>query len=192
MLLPWLLKYSSFFITGIVTFVVTWLVDKFITRRALLIYYTSHQQYVTLTPTQGQAPLPPIGSFTLFLWNQGKAPAKEVFVGHYWLPAHNVYPDIPRTIDDLPGGGKAIHFSTVPPKTLISISYLHFGVHPLEQILSYVGSEEGGAKRVPVLLQRLWPGWWNKTVVAIFLVGLWTLLTAILNLIELLWRIYYK
>src|SRR5947209_581901 len=69
MFLRWLLKYSSFFITGIVTFVVTWLVDRFITRRAALIFYTSHQQYVTLIPAQGQPPMQPIGTFTLFLWN---------------------------------------------------------------------------------------------------------------------------
>lgn len=192
MFLPWLLKYSSFFITGAVTFVVTYLVDKFITKRAVLICYTSHQQYVTIPPASGQQPLQPIGTFTLFLWNQGKAPAREVHVGHFWLPAHNVYPDIPRETNNTPGGGKAIRFPLVPPKTLISISYLHFGISPVEQIISYIGSEEGGAKRVPVLLQRIWPGWWNKSVVVIFFMGVWTVLTALLNLIQLLWRLYYK
>jgi hypothetical protein len=192
MFLPWLLKYSSFFITGVVTFAVTWLADRFIARRAALICYTSHQQYVTLVPAKGQPPIQPIGTFTLFLWNQGKAPSKEVHVGHYWLPAHNVYPDIPRTFEKLPGGGVAIRFATIPPKVLISISYLHFGVQPMEQILSYIGSEEGAAKRVPVLLQRIWPAWWNKSVIAIFFLGFWTLLTGILSLIQLLRRFYYK
>ena len=192
MLLTWLLKYSSFFLTGVVTFVVTWLADRLISKRASLVCYTSHQQYVKLPPVQGQAPLQPIGTFTLFLWNQGKAPSKDVHVGHYVLPAHNVHPDIPREIIDTPSGGKAIRFSILPPRTLVSISYLHFGVIPEAQIIGYISSEEGTARRIPVLLQRVWPGWWNKTAVAIFFVGVWAVITAILNVIELLWRVYYK
>jgi len=97
MFVAWFLKYSSFFVTAVLSFVVAYLVDRFITRRPHLICYTSHQQLVTL-PVPPNQPAPaqpqPIDTFTLFLWNQGKAPAKDVHVGHYWLPALNVYPDI--------------------------------------------------------------------------------------------------
>ena len=152
MFLAWLLKYSSFLITGVVSLLVGWLLDRLTTKTARLIYYTSHTQWVALPPQQGQPPLQPIGTFTLFLWNQGKAPSKEVHIGHFWLPANNVYPDIPRQVNATPGGGVAMRFPIVPPRTLISISYLYFGSSTVDQIVSYVGSEDAiAAECLPVL-----------------------------------------
>lgn len=187
-----MLKYSSFFVTGAVSILAGYILHKLTTRTASVVYYTSHPQWVTLAPLQGQPPIQPIGTFTLFLLNQGRAAAKEVHVGHFWLPANNVYPDIPREIVDTPGGGKAIRFPVIPPKTLISISYLFFGPIPIEQIISYVGWEEGTAKRIPVMLQRIWPGWFNKTLLAFLIAGLWVAVNLLLTLIRFLARSYWK
>lgn len=198
MFFAWFLKYSSFFLTGVVSFVVALLIDRFVTRRPQLVYYTSHQQYVTLPPLPNQpllqkpSPSQTIGTFTLFLLNQGKAPAKDVHVGQFFLPAFNVYPDIPRETVDTPGGGKAIRFPVVPPRVLISISYLHFVPATIEQIVSYVGSEDGAAKRIPVMLQRIWPNWFNRSVVALFFLGLWTMLTLLVEIVGFLWRTFYR
>jgi hypothetical protein len=187
----WLLKYSSFFITGVVSLIVGYILHRLTTRRADLIYYTSHVQWVTL-PAQGGAPaVGPVGTFTLFLWNPGKAPAKEVHVGHFLLPGNNVFPDIPREIIQTPGGGWAIRFPVVPPKAVVSISYLFFGVLTVEQIVSYVGWEGGSAKRIPVMLQRIWPKWYIAILWVIFIAGLWVLANALLSLIKLLWAVYY-
>jgi hypothetical protein len=90
-----------------------------------------------------------------------------------------------------PGGGKAIRFALIPPKTVISISYLFFGVMSLEQIISYVGWEGGGAKKIPVLLQRVWPRWYLTTLWVVFLAGLWVLVNALVSLIQFLWLVYY-
>lgn len=190
--IAWLLKYSSFIITGVVSLSVGWLLDRLTTKNAKLIYYTSHPQWVALPPQQGQQPLQPIGTFTLFLWNQGKAPSKEVHVGHFWLPANNVYPDIPRELNKTPGGGLAMRFPIIPPRTLISISYLYFGPSNVEQVISYIGSEDGAGKRIPVMLQRIWPKYFQTTVITVFFLGIWTLLNITLSLIELLWKAYYK
>jgi hypothetical protein len=189
---PWLLRYSSFFITGIVSLIVGYVLHRLTTNRSDLMSYNSHVQWVSLAPAEeGQPPIGPVGTFTLFLWNPGKAPAREVHVGHYFIPANNVWPDIPREIAQTPGGGRAIRFPLVPPKTLISISYLFFGVHNVDQIISYVGWEQGSAKRIPVMLQRIWPKWYTSVLIAVFLVGVWTLLNITLSLIEYLWRAYY-
>jgi hypothetical protein len=188
----WLLKYSSFWLTGIVALIVGYVLDRLTTRRADLVYYTSHIQWITLPPpTPNAAPVGPIGTFTLFLWNAGKAPARDVHVGHYLLPGNNVFPDIPRETVATPGGGKAIRFALIPPKTVISISYLFFGVMSLEQIISYVGWEGGGAKKIPVLLQRVWPRWYLTTLWVVFLAGLWVLVNALVSLIQFLWLVYY-
>lgn len=187
----WFLKYSSFFITGAVSLVVGWLLHLITTRRAELVHHLSHQQWVTLQPQQNQPPAH-IGTVTLFLFNQGKAAAKEVHVGHSTLPAHNVYPDIPREIVTLPSGGHAIRFATFPAKTLVSISYLFFAPLTIEQFLSYVGSEDGMSKRIPVMLQRVWPRWWIRFGQVLFFAGLWVLVNATWTLVAFLWRTYYR
>jgi hypothetical protein len=187
----WMLKYSSFLITGVVSLIVGWLLDRLSTKTAKLIAYTSHPQWVTLAPNPGQDPIQPIGTFTLFLWNQGRAPARDVHVGHYLLPASNVFPDIPRQIIETPGGGRAIVFPMVPPKTLVTISYLYFGPGVAKEFISYVSSEEGSAKWIPVMLQRIWPKSYLSSIWVVFIIGVWTVLNIILSLIELLWRFYY-
>jgi hypothetical protein len=191
MFIAWFLRYSSFFVTGIVSLAVGYILHRLTSTSADLIYYTSHVQWVPLPVQPDQPPVGPIGTFTLFLWNPGRAPAKEVHIGHYFIPANNVFPDIPREIVPTPGGGQALRFSIVPPKTTISISYLFFGVFTIEQIISYVGWEGGIAKRLPVILQRIWPKWYRVALIAVFIVGVWTCLNIILNLIALLWRLYY-
>ena len=194
----WLLKYSSFFITGAVTFAGSWLLWRFTTRFPDLIYYTSHQQLVTLQPPQAQPgqPQPPaIGvlTFTLFLSNKGKAPARNVHVGHFLPapPAHDVYPDIPRAVVNTPGGGSAIRFDVFPAKTLVTISYLYFGPLGAQNIISYVGSEEGAAKQIPAMLQRIWPQWWINVLRVLVILGLWVAVNAAWSLIRFLWLTYY-
>ncbi len=187
----WLLKYSSFLVTGVVSFIVGVLLHRLTTKSAHLIYYTSNPQWVPIPPPQGQPPIAPIGTFALFLWNQGKAPARNVHIGHFWLPANSVYPDIPREIVNTPGGGVAIRFPIVPPRTLATISYLFFGVFTLENILSYVGSEDGPAKHVPVMLQRIFPKWVLAVIQILFFAGLWVAINALWSLIKVLWTVYY-
>jgi hypothetical protein len=189
---PWLLKYSPLFITGAVSAFLAWLLQRLTARHSELVYYTSQPTWVRLPPPPGQQVIEPIGTFTLFLLNQGKAPAREVHVGHYWLPANNVFPDIPREVVDTPGGGRAIRFAVLPPKTLVGISYLFFGLHTVQNILSYVGSEEGAGKAIPVVLQRVWPPWILRILQVLLLAGLWVAVNATWSLIKLLWIVYYN
>lgn len=190
----WLLKYSSFLVTGAVTFVVSYLIWFFTTKRVSLIYYLSHTQFVSLPPISTHPQGVTLGTSTLFLQNQGNAPAKNVQIGHFNapLPFHNVFPDIPRNIVSLPGGGTALHFPIIPPKTLIMISYL---LPPpavsLEQIISYVMSEDGNAISIPVMLQRILPEWVNRMVALLLLAGLWVAINVAWSLIRFLWVYYH-
>lgn len=188
----WLLKYSSFLLTGVVSFIVGYVLYRLTNKRSDLISYTSHLQWVTIPAQQGQAPNPPIGTFTLFLWNAGKAPAKDVQIGHYWLPASNVYPDLSRHVSQTPGGSSVLKFDSIPPKTLVSISYLFYGVFTVDQIISYVNWEQGTAKKIPVRLQRVFPKWVNAIVGALLFAGLWVAVNATASLVRFLWLIYYK
>ena len=190
----WLLKYSSLLLTGTASILVGYILHWLITEKPDLISYASQPQWVPPpAPAQpGAGPLQPIGTFTLFLFNQGRAPAKDVHVGHYFLPAHNVFPDIPREQITTPGGGTAIRFSVLPPRVLISISYLFFGVFGVSQIVSYVGSEAGAAKHVPVVLQRVWPNWMTRTAWVLLVAGAWVAVNAVVSLIRFLFVVYFK
>lgn len=188
----WLLKYSSLLVTGVVSFIVGYALYRVTTRRSDLIYYTSPPQWVTLPPQQGQPPPPPpIGTFTLFLWNAGNAPARDVQVGHYWLPANNVYPDLPRQAAPTTGGGMTMTFASIPPKTLVSMSYLFYGIFTVEQIISYVNWEQGTAKKIPVMLLRIYPPWVIAIVRALMIAGAWVAINAVWSLVKFLWSVYY-
>jgi hypothetical protein len=133
-----------------------------------------------------------IGTFTLFLWNAGKASAREVLVGHFGQPPpHSVYPDLPRNTVNTPGGGAVVRFQTIPARTLVSITYLLWGVQVRQQTISYVTSESGQAKTIPVMLQRIWPKWYTTLCVVLFFVGMWVVLNALISLIGFLWVTYY-
>lgn len=82
-------------------------------------------------------------------------------------------------------------FPTIPPKTLVTVSYLFVGIFTAEQIVSYVTSDDGNAKRIPVMLQRIWPKWWQRTLWVLVIAGLWVLINLIVSLIKFLWLYYH-
>ncbi len=146
LLWPWLLKYSSLLMTGAITFVVSYILHRVNTKRSALIFYTSHLQFVPLPnpplPVPGQAQAIQqapnmVGTFTLFIYNDGKATAKNVQVGHFVQPfVHSVFPDIPRIDGKTPGGGWLMRLEFIPPKTMVTITYLTNGIFNVDQVLS--------------------------------------------------------
>jgi len=193
MLWAWLLKYSFLLVTATLTVVGTLIVHWLTQRWPQLYFYITNVQWVQLpSPPAEQVPAntpTALGTGTLFLNNQGKAPARNVLVGHFaQIPAHNVWPNLPRNTITLQGGAQAIQFPVIPPKTLITISYLVFPpVTTVEQIVAYVTADEGAAKRIPVIIQRQFPGWVIKLVGALTFAGLWVAINAVFALIRFLW-----
>jgi hypothetical protein len=200
----WLLKYSSFLITGLVSLGVGWLLNRLTSKWSDLVYYTGPMQAVQVPiPPQASAspadgpppaapPVQPVSILTVFLWNQGRAPARDVYVGHTYMPLHTVSPDLPRNVEALPGGGEALRFPVLPPKVVVTISYLVVGQVPPPSIVQYVGSEDGPAKHVPVMLQRVWPAWVNRVAMLLMLLGVWVAVNLAWSVIRLLWTAYYS
>jgi hypothetical protein len=79
----------------------------------------------------------------------------------------------------------------IPPKTAVNVSYLFFGVFTVDQIISYVGWEDGTAKKIPVMLQRIWPKWLTTFVQILLIAGMWVAVNAAWSLIKFLWLVYY-
>jgi hypothetical protein len=92
----------------------------------------------------------------------------------------------------MPGGGVAIRFPTIPARTLATISYLIFPPTTLDTILAYVGSDDGPAKRIPVMLQRIWPQWYLRMLFVLLIAGIWVALNFVIVLVKFLWTVYYS
>lgn len=138
-------------------------------------YIASHK---LSTKEEGQEPTI-IHTHSLIIRNSGRKAAKNVRLGHHFLPDFNVFPDIEYSINNLPGGGKEIIFPTLTQKKEITISYLYFPPITWENINTHIESDEGPAKVVQVLLQ--------PQVNPILLRGIWFLI--ITGLISLVYSI---
>jgi hypothetical protein len=129
------------------------LINRFIENREKLITHLGYIASHKLAPKEeGQEPAT-VNTHSVILRNSGNKAAKNVRVGHNYLPDFNVYPDIEYSVNDLPGGGKELLFPTLTPKKEITISYLYFPPDTWAGINTHIESDEGKAKSVHVLLQ---------------------------------------
>lgn len=92
-----------------------------------------------------------IGTHAVVVRNSGKLTAKNVRLGHQFLPNYTIYPNTKYEITDLPGGGKEIYFPVLVPNEQITISYLYFAPINYSNINTYVKSDEGLAKVIKVI-----------------------------------------
>jgi hypothetical protein len=58
------------------------------------------------------------------------------------------------------------------PGEEITVSYLYFPPVTVAQVNAGIRSNEGFARQIPVLLQRVYPMWFNRMGVALMLIGL--------------------
>ena len=128
-------------------------INRFLENREKLITHLGYIASHKLAPKEdGQEPTT-VNTRSVILRNSGNKAAKNVRMGHNFLPDFNVYPDIEYSVNDLPGGGKELFFPTLTPKKEITISYLYFPPDTWEGINTHIESDEGKAKAVHVLLQ---------------------------------------
>ena len=76
----------------------------------------------------------------------------------------------------MPDGSKDIVIPTMVPGKELTISYLYFPPVVYADINAGIESDEGIAKQIPVLLQRIYPKWFNTLVSVLLLIGLTTVL----------------
>ncbi len=157
----------------IALFVGVWINRRF-ESRPNLITYTSHVSAFTYTPLGGQQIQ--INIHSVVIKNTGHRPATNVHVSHFQLPDFNIWPHIPFTIEDLPGGGRDIVIPTLVPNQEITISYLYFPPLTADQVHAGLWCDQGLARGIPVLLTQQYPKWWNYTVLVLVLIGIITVL----------------
>jgi hypothetical protein len=97
---------------------------------------------------------------SLVISNNGRASAKNLRVGHVILPEHFfVSPKVDYEIKAIPDSGSDMVFPILRPNETVTVSYLYFQRVGANQIHTYLKSDEGFAKGIPVFQTRLYPKW---------------------------------
>jgi hypothetical protein len=157
----------------IALFVGAWINRRF-ESRPILITYTSHVSAFMHTPAGGQQIQ--VNTHSVVIKNTGHRPATNVHVSHHQLPDFNIWPHVVYTVVDLPGGGKDIVIPTLVPNEVITISYLYFLPLTFDQVHAGLKCDQGFARGIPVLLEQVYPKWFNITAGVLLLIGTVTVL----------------
>jgi len=161
--------------TPFVTAVFAFLLGKYFSDRPKLITYyghsaTHHIEGNTDNPEGFRA-----GAHSIVVRNAGRKPATNVRVSHRILPPDFfVWPDIPRTVEKMPGGGEDIVFPSIVSGQDVTISYLYF--RDVGQIHTGIRSDEGIAKEQQVLLTPQLPRWAQILFLSLAAIGMVTAL----------------
>lgn len=144
-------------------------INRWFGNRAKLISYFGHVS--THRIDQPNAPVLVVNTHAVVLRNIGRQAATNVRLSHHVLPDFNIWPPIQYHVQALASGGSEIVIPSLVPNEQITISYLYFGPQTVSQINAGIKCDQGFAQPIPVILQRQYPSWFNKLVVALFLVG---------------------
>jgi hypothetical protein len=145
-----------------------WVNRRFGSRPVLISYY-GHISSIRTTPPNGN----PIHVHThaVVLRNVGRQPATNVRLHHHTLPDFSIRPSINCQTEDLLDGTRDIIIPKLVPGEEVTVSYLYFPPLTAADINAGIKSDQGFARQIPVLLQRQYPGWFNRTMQAFLIVG---------------------
>ncbi|MCX5864930.1 MAG: hypothetical protein NTW42_07635 [Deltaproteobacteria bacterium] len=155
----------------IALFIGAWVNQRFESRPVLISYF-SHVSAFRHTPAGGE-PLH-INTHSVVLRNAGRQSATNVRLHHAYLPDFNIFPVVVHNVEVLPDGSKDIVIPVLVPGEEITVSYLYFPPLVAGQVNAGIKCDRGFANQITVLLQRQYPRWFNRTVIALFLVGVVT------------------
>ncbi len=134
------------------------LITKRVKGTVKLITHWGHVSSFTVR-AQNQPPFI-INTHDIVIRNAGNKAARNVRVTHSTLPEQfNVFPAVPYSVEDLPGGSKDIVFPTLVPKQQIVIAYMYNS--PLTAVQIHVGirSDDGFATPVAMELSEKTSRW---------------------------------
>lgn len=138
----------------IITLIVGIFLEHFLENREKLISHLGHIASHKLSSKADNQNSTIVHTHSVVIRNVGRKAAKNVRLGHNYLPDFNVFPDTEYSVNTLPNGSKEILFPTIIPKKEITISYLYFPPLTWSNINTHIESDEGPAKVVQVLLQQ--------------------------------------
>jgi hypothetical protein len=149
-------------------FVGVWINRKFENRPNLISYYGHISSIRAQPPNQNPVV---VHTHAVVLRNAGRKSATNVRLHHQQLPDFTIWPSTPYTVENLPDGTADIVIPNMVPGKELTVSYLYFPPLVATGINAGIESNEGIAKQIPVLLQRIYPQWFNLLALLLMLVG---------------------
>ena len=149
-----------------------------------LIWGTSHGFIFTVP--QNNNPGAPLTLYTrtFYVQNLGRESATDLEVHFSSKPEHfQIWPTFTYTAAPNPEGHYSVRFANLGPREWLSIEALSAN-HQLPMLLR-VRSRSGEGKEVQIAPRRIFPNWFNYSVVGLMLLGVWWIFY---ELIGLVWR----
>ena len=131
----------------ILTAVAGLLIKRYLEARPKLITYLIHTSAITL-PTEERIL---INSHSIVVRNAGKKTANNVRLGHYSLPAFQIFPQLMYEVTTGENGSAELLIPTLVPGEQITLSYLYFPPTIYNQVNAYCKSDEMAAKHLNVI-----------------------------------------
>lgn len=141
---------------------------KYVGPKSQVVYWFPHASFFPLPQQGSQNPLQLITN-TVIVQNLGRHPAKNVEVVYSTVPTHlTMTPSRTYTQGTTPPGYHVITVPSLGHNEGFTIEVLGIGTAPA--VMS-VRSEDGAAKMMAVMPQRIWPWWVNWSVGILMLAG---------------------
>ncbi len=166
-------------------FVGAWINRRFESHPALYSFF-GHVSAFKHTPPGGKQI--DVYTHSVVVSNHGRRPATNVRLNHTVLPDFNIFPTAAYSIQTLPDDSRDILIPAIVPGEVLTISYLYFPPVTWNQVNAGIKFDEGFARQIPVLLQRQYPRWATLTAAVLALVGLVSVVYAVILGIRALTR----
>jgi len=158
----------------IIALIVGATLDHYFGKKSKLIAYVGHLADFRVRGDKGTTP---VYTHSLVIRNAGRKTATNVRLGHYAMPPnYHISPAIDYEIRDVPETGPEIFIPKLVPNEQISISYLYFEPVTADRIHSYLKSDDGFAKVIPVITQQQFPKWVGNSILILAVIGVIALL----------------
>lgn len=137
-------------VSPILTLIASAIITQYAERKSKLISYIGHISNFNITG-QDKNPDTKVFTHSVIIRNAGKKTAKDIKIGHHYLPLHIDFLPQARHKIEREQNPPEIIIDSLVPKEQITISYLYVDPYRVDDIHSYIKSDDGFAKEIKVI-----------------------------------------
>lgn len=134
-------------IAPILTGVVGILIKRYFEARPRLITWLIHAAAIPLNDGNGTT----VNTHSIVVRNTGKRTAHNIRIGHNFLPAFQIFPQLSHEVIRGADSSAEIVIPTLVPGEQINVSYIYFPPNLWSQVHSYCKSDEMSAKYINII-----------------------------------------
>lgn len=131
----------------VITAVLGFIGKKYLEARPKLITYLVHASAIPF----GEDREVTVNTHSIVVRNSGERTAHSVRIGHNFLPAHQIFPQVGHEIVSGVNGAAEIVVPTLVPGEQVTISYLYFPPRVWSEVHSYCKCDEMAAKYINIV-----------------------------------------